>query len=119
MRPGKLPKRPKGSDCKSDGFAFTGSNPVLATMNELLDVARRIAVQAGELAALRRREGVTVAATKSTVVDIVTEADREIEASSGRHSRTHGRMTASSARRRAGRPGKSGLPGSWTRSTAP
>ena len=48
-------------------------------MNELLDVARRIAVQAGELAALRLREGVTVAATKSTDVDIVTEADRETE----------------------------------------
>jgi myo-inositol-1(or 4)-monophosphatase len=46
---------------------------------ELLAIARRIAVQAGELAAKRRSEGVEVAATKSTAVDIVTEADRETE----------------------------------------
>src|SRR3546814_7136708 len=31
------------------------------------------------LAARRRREGVEVAATKSTIVDVVTEADREVE----------------------------------------
>ena len=31
-RPGELPKRPKGSDCKSAGVAFGGSNPSLATM---------------------------------------------------------------------------------------
>jgi myo-inositol-1(or 4)-monophosphatase len=36
-------------------------------------------VQAGELAAQRRREGVEVAASKSSPVDIVTEADRETE----------------------------------------
>lgn len=47
--------------------------------SELLELARSIAVEAGELAALRRREGVEVAATKSTIVDIVTEADREVE----------------------------------------
>ncbi|CAN5238742.1 inositol monophosphatase family protein [soil metagenome] len=47
--------------------------------SELLDLARSIALEAGELAAQRRREGVEVAATKSTVVDIVTEADREVE----------------------------------------
>src|SRR5690606_30806603 len=28
---GELPKRPKGSDCKSAGVAFGGSNPSLAT----------------------------------------------------------------------------------------
>ena len=28
---GQIPKRPNGSDCKSDGSAFTGSNPVLPT----------------------------------------------------------------------------------------
>lgn len=28
---GELPKRPKGSDCKSAGSAFGGSNPSLAT----------------------------------------------------------------------------------------
>ena len=29
--PGRIPERPKGSDCKSDGSAFTGSNPVPPT----------------------------------------------------------------------------------------
>jgi myo-inositol-1(or 4)-monophosphatase len=48
--------------------------------SELLDLARSIAIEAGELAAQRRREGVEVAATKSTIVDVVTEADREVEA---------------------------------------
>jgi myo-inositol-1(or 4)-monophosphatase len=47
--------------------------------SELLDLARTIALEAGELAAKRRREGVEVAATKSTIVDVVTEADREVE----------------------------------------
>jgi myo-inositol-1(or 4)-monophosphatase len=47
--------------------------------HELLKLARTIALDAGELAARRRREGVEVAATKSTIVDIVTEADREVE----------------------------------------
>src|ERR1700712_2366013 len=47
---------------------------------QLLDLARTIAIEAGELAARRRREGVEVAATKSTIVDVVTEADREVEA---------------------------------------
>ena len=45
----------------------------------LLDLARTIAIEAGALAARRRREGVEVAATKSTIVDVVTEADREVE----------------------------------------
>jgi myo-inositol-1(or 4)-monophosphatase len=48
-------------------------------VSDLLDLARSIALDAGELAARRRREGVEVAATKSTVVDVVTEADREVE----------------------------------------
>ncbi|MEO8093854.1 MAG: inositol monophosphatase family protein [Pseudolysinimonas sp.] len=46
---------------------------------ELLTLATSIAREAGELAARRRREGVEVAATKSTIVDVVTEADREVE----------------------------------------
>ncbi|TXK18551.1 inositol monophosphatase family protein [Homoserinibacter sp. GY 40078] len=46
---------------------------------ELLTLARAIAVEAGELAAARRREGVEVAATKSSIVDVVTAADREVE----------------------------------------
>ena len=48
-------------------------------MTELLDLARTIALEAGALAARLRSEGVEVAATKSTLVDIVTEADREVE----------------------------------------
>lgn len=48
-------------------------------MSALLDLARSVALDAADLAARRRREGVEVAATKSTVVDVVTEADREVE----------------------------------------
>ncbi|MEQ1737604.1 MAG: inositol monophosphatase family protein [Rhodoglobus sp.] len=48
--------------------------------DDLLTLAREIALTAGELAARRRREGVSVAASKSSSVDIVTEADRETEA---------------------------------------
>ena len=39
-------------------------------------LAREIAREAGELARRRRSEGVAVAATKSALADIVTEADR-------------------------------------------
>jgi myo-inositol-1(or 4)-monophosphatase len=46
---------------------------------ELLDLTRAIAREAGQLAAQRRREGVEVAATKSSIVDVVTAADREVE----------------------------------------
>ena len=45
----------------------------------LLDLARTITLEAGELASRRRGEGVEIAATKSTIVDVVTEADREVE----------------------------------------
>ncbi len=45
----------------------------------LLDLARAIALEAGGLAARRRAEGVEVAGTKSSVVDVVTAADREVE----------------------------------------
>lgn len=47
--------------------------------SELLATVVSIAQEAGELALRRRREGVTVAATKSSIVDVVTEADREVE----------------------------------------
>jgi myo-inositol-1(or 4)-monophosphatase len=46
---------------------------------ELRDLARDIALEAADLAKRRRAEGVSVAASKSTPVDIVTEADRETE----------------------------------------
>jgi myo-inositol-1(or 4)-monophosphatase len=42
-------------------------------------LAADIAREAGELAKRRRTEGVALAATKSTLADIVTEADREVE----------------------------------------
>lgn len=51
-----------------------------ATDAELLTLARSIAVEAGALAMRRRSEGVHVAATKSTPLDIVTDTDLEVEA---------------------------------------
>ena len=33
-QPGRLPEWPKGSDCKSDGIAYAGSNPAPATRRE-------------------------------------------------------------------------------------
>lgn len=45
----------------------------------LRDLAADIAREAGDLARRRRAEGVSLAATKSTIADIVTEADREVE----------------------------------------
>ena len=47
--------------------------------DELLTIARDTALAAGHLAAKRRAEGVEVAASKSSPVDVVTEADRETE----------------------------------------
>ncbi|MFJ6653664.1 inositol monophosphatase family protein [Microbacterium sp. NPDC091313] len=52
----------------------------MTSPKDLLELAREVAREAGDLAARRRAEGVTVAATKSALADIVTEADREVEA---------------------------------------
>lgn len=49
-------------------------------VGELSELATEVAREAGELARRRRQEGVRLAATKSTLADIVTEADREVEA---------------------------------------
>ena len=46
---------------------------------DLLEIATRIAQEAGDLAAQRRREGLEIA-TKSVAADIVTAADKEVEA---------------------------------------
>ncbi|MFB9307632.1 myo-inositol-1(or 4)-monophosphatase [Agromyces hippuratus] len=46
----------------------------------LLDLARSIALQAAEFARDARRGGVSVAATKSSPIDIVTAVDRDTEA---------------------------------------
>ncbi len=51
----------------------------MTSHSELLDLATSIARQAGALALQRRAEGVTVAASKSSMEDIVTQADRETE----------------------------------------
>jgi myo-inositol-1(or 4)-monophosphatase len=48
--------------------------------DELLTIASTIALRAGELARKRRTEGIEIAGTKSSPVDVVTEADRETEA---------------------------------------
>jgi myo-inositol-1(or 4)-monophosphatase len=47
--------------------------------DELLTIARTVAEEAGALAARLRREGVEVAGTKSSPIDIVTAADRATE----------------------------------------
>ena len=47
--------------------------------DDLLDIARTIALEAAELAVTRRRAGVSVVATKSNAVDIVTQVDRDVE----------------------------------------
>lgn len=52
----------------------------MTTPRELQGIAETIARQAGDLIAVRRREGVTMANTKSSSVDVVTFADKECEA---------------------------------------
>ncbi|WP_243229982.1 inositol monophosphatase family protein [Microbacterium sp. CIAB417] len=51
----------------------------VAESEGLRALAVDIACEAGELARSRRAVGVSLAATKSTLADIVTEADREVE----------------------------------------
>lgn len=48
-------------------------------MTELLAIAEKTARAAAELAFRRRAEGVEIAATKSSITDVVTAADREVE----------------------------------------
>lgn len=45
----------------------------------LRDLAREIGLEAAALAARMRRDGIEVAATKSSATDVVTEADRAVE----------------------------------------
>ncbi len=47
---------------------------------ELRDLAVQVATAAAQLVAEARREGVSVAATKSSAIDVVTDADRASEA---------------------------------------
>jgi len=51
----------------------------MTDLNDLLELARAVAHEAGELIRTTRERGVAVAATKSSDVDIVTEADRASE----------------------------------------
>ncbi|MEU8376706.1 inositol monophosphatase family protein [Micromonospora sp. NPDC048894] len=55
---------------------MTGSTP---TPQDLLEIAIPVARDAATTAARMRVEGVSVAATKSTVTDVVTAADRAVE----------------------------------------
>ena len=52
----------------------------MSLAEDLQAIAIEIAREAGELARRRRSAGFRIAATKSAVADIVTEADREVEA---------------------------------------
>lgn len=52
----------------------------MSLAHDLESLAIDIAREAGELARARRDVGVAIAATKSALADIVTEADREVEA---------------------------------------
>ncbi|MDW4571738.1 inositol monophosphatase family protein [Microbacterium sp. M3] len=52
----------------------------MSLAHDLESLAIDIAREAGELARVRRDAGVAIAATKSALADIVTEADREVEA---------------------------------------
>jgi myo-inositol-1(or 4)-monophosphatase len=52
----------------------------MGAAENLLSLAVDIAQEAGALARRRREGGVAIAATKSALADIVTEADREVEA---------------------------------------
>lgn len=60
--------------------AEASDRPSHPAPEELLELARDIALRAGEFALAARREGVSVAATKSSDVDIVTAVDRDTEA---------------------------------------
>ncbi|WP_067197583.1 inositol monophosphatase family protein [Microbacterium sp. XT11] len=51
----------------------------MSAPQELVELAAELAREAGELARRRRAEGVHLAATKSSLADIVTDADREVE----------------------------------------
>src|SRR5690554_2929792 len=61
-------------------LANKGRVVVSVANDALLKLARVVAVSAAELARTRRVAGVEVAASKSSLEDVVTHADREVEA---------------------------------------
>ncbi len=86
---------------------------------ELRDLAVATAREAGELVVRLRREGVEVAGTKSSDIDIVTEADRPPRSSWSSGCSAPGPTTGWSARRVTTCAAPAGSSGSSTRSTAP
>ena len=68
--------------CEPDTSACYGAGMTTLTVPdaaELLEIARMLAREGAELARRRREEGVELAARKSSITDVVTEADREVE----------------------------------------
>ena len=73
---GEVPERPKGSDCKSDGNAFAGSNPALPTTSG-----------AGQVPPKRRQVMTHVVMTSSSCMRRQHGVDRHLEPTpSGRSS---------------------------------
>jgi myo-inositol-1(or 4)-monophosphatase len=50
-----------------------------ASLDDLRDIATRVAREAGDFALTMRRAGVDIAGSKSSAVDIVTKADQATE----------------------------------------
>lgn len=68
-------RAPGAPSASADASDWSGDR-----LQALADLAEEIAREAGALIVRRRREGVAVAATKSSEIDVVTAADRESEA---------------------------------------
>jgi len=51
----------------------------MVSNSELLSIAKKVALEAGELVLKRRQGHIEVADTKSTLNDVVTAVDRESE----------------------------------------
>ena len=114
--PGRLLREP--ARAAADDRRCGRDRPRTAT--DLRDLALRVAREAAALVRDRRAHPVEVADTKSSVVDVVTEADRASEALIRVPARRRpGRTTRSSARRAATTPAPRGCAGWSTRSTAP
>jgi myo-inositol-1(or 4)-monophosphatase len=62
------------------GAERKGSAVVSVANDALLKLARDVALAGAKLARTRREAGVEVAASKSSIEDVVTDADREVEA---------------------------------------
>lgn len=74
------PESPDPQAAASPGGDASAAAPDAGELERLRDLALGIARDAARLASARRAEGVRIAATKTTLTDIVTDADREVEA---------------------------------------